>query len=80
MEWDIVTTLIVISTVLGILLSISELLAWSSCDSNSIWQCCCGQCMPRSKVSPDVERPAVLYEIDPLQTSLDVRSNHCGIP
>lgn len=44
MEWDVVTTLIVISTILGILLTVSELLAYSKCNSNSIMQCCCHEC------------------------------------
>ena len=36
--------LIIISTVLGILLTLSELLATSSCTHNSITECLCGMC------------------------------------
>lgn len=41
MEDDLLNIFILISTVLGILLTVSELLAASSCKSNSIWEVMC---------------------------------------
>lgn len=41
---DEIEILIVISSILGILLTISELLATSNCHSNSIWECMCQSC------------------------------------
>lgn len=39
MENELLNIFILISTILGIMLTISELLAASTCKSNSIWEC-----------------------------------------
>jgi|LakMenEpi03Aug12_release.lakeMendotaPanAssembly.Ray.scaffolds.fasta_scaffold5198470_1 hypothetical protein len=54
---DPLTILIIISTILGILLTVSELLAASDCAHNSITQWVCGSC----KKEEESELQVVIY-------------------
>lgn len=51
MEFTLENILSIISILLGLLLTISEILGWSKCDANSISQILFTRCSPRIETS-----------------------------